>query len=169
MTEPITFRFTPTPKDYVRMMRVIYVRQTGNWIFMAVLAFFSGFILWLTMTGLRLHLYTILMAPLALVFFVVLIFLVYPWRVGNRAKKNDRMTAETIWEASENQILIKSAQTEAKTDWGNFKKAIENDEFIFLKSSTANLYQFIPKRAFESPAQLEAFRALVKSKLPGLQ
>lgn len=169
MTEPIVLRFTPTPQDYARVTRTIYLRQPFNWIFFALMALLTILIFGVAATGTKLHLFTILLGPVAILFFAILEFVVNPWMAGKRASKNERMTAEVTWEISEEQVLLKSAHVDSKTDWGHYKKVLENDEYFLFRSSTVNMYQFLPKRACESPAQMEAFRTLVKTKLPGLK
>ncbi|NTV38069.1 MAG: YcxB family protein [Anaerolineales bacterium] len=170
MPEPMTIRFTPTAQDYVGITRALYARQPGNWVFLSLLVVLSAFSIYLEEISASQNLFILLLPPVSLLFFIVMGFGVRPWQAGNRAKKNERMTAEVTWEANDEFIILKTVHSESKTDWGNYKKAFENDEFLFFNLSTVkNYYQFLPKRAFESPAQLEAFRTLVKSKLPGLK
>jgi len=169
MAEPIVFRFTPTQQDYVRITRTLYARQPVNWVFLGLLILLSMFAFYLEKISSSRNLFVLLLPPISLLVFAILGFLVRPWQAGNRAKKTERMVAEVTWEVTDEFIILKSTHTEAKTDWANFKKAFENDGFFFFNLSAVNMYQFIPKRAFESPAQMEAFRTLVKTKIPGLK
>lgn len=170
MAEPIVIHFSPTRQDYVHITRTLYARQPANWIFFAVLVLLSMFSFYLEGITPSRNLFVLLLPPVAILFIAILGFLVRPWQAGNRANKNERMTAEVTWEATDEYIIMKSIHAESKSDWGNFKKAFENDEFFFFNLSAAkNLYHFLPKRAFESPEQLETFRVLVKARMPGLK
>lgn len=55
---------------------------------------------------------------------------------------------------------------ESKPSWDAFRQVIETRaDFLLCHATSKHMVQFVPKRAFESPEQEEAFRALVRSKL----
>ncbi len=164
--QPISFHFIPTKDDYIRGLRAFETSKTnfkrnmakiGIFEALFVVAIFAGSLgdgpwPWLL----------VLIGPIILGYF----WGILPLRMGRQIEKNERFTAETTWELGEDQIVIKNKFSETKMDWGSFQKVVETgDYYLLIYATSKNMFQFIPKRAFESQEQETNFRELLKRKL----
>lgn len=68
---------------------------------------------------------------------------------------------EVRWSVSEGGADLASATSRSSVEWSYFTKVIEGEHVIVLIGSGAGY--FIPRRAFESEADLERFLATVRS------
>jgi hypothetical protein len=71
---------------------------------------------------------------------------------------------EQAFSFTEEGIDIRHATAEAKLDWKSWIKFRENARF-FLVYPAQRMFTIIPKRAFASPEEVDAFRELLKRKL----
>ncbi len=161
MAESITVHFTPAPQDYIKTYRFLQFHNTFSRITYGMIALLevcliasmlvpnSGTRLWPVAVGIPV--------------FMVLAVLLPAYSVGRRAKGNEQLLAETTWEVNDAQLRVSNQFVEAKYEWGFFQGLVENKEYFYLRhSSNKRLYNFIPKRAFTSPAQMQEFRELFK-------
>ena len=106
----------------------------------------------------------VVVAPLFAAFAV---FIWQPYRMKRQAEKEEQLRSEMIWEVDDTQVVITTSLAAAKMDWQVFRQVIETKtDFLLCMAASKHMVRFVPKRAFESPEQEEAFRALVRSKLP---
>jgi hypothetical protein len=167
MPENFTFRFTPTKDDFTQTIRAYTLRQTSTriaLILVAVVVIFetiSAIALGIDWSTVNYYL------PLNvfLVAYVVFLLLINPWLVGRQVPKNERLSSEITWEVDEDEIRVSNKFMQSKFDWGTFHSAIETrTHYLLILSSNKRMYQVLPKRAFETPAQEAAFRTLLKTK-----
>jgi hypothetical protein len=64
----------------------------------------------------------------------------------------------------ESGINFRTDTIDSRLAWDHYNSCLENDRLCLLIYGT-RMYSVIPKRAFSSPAQLDAFRSLVNRKL----
>ena len=63
------------------------------------------------------------------------------------------------------QIRFQTASIDSTLQWSHYGRVLEGTS-VFLLIYGKGLYTVIPKRSFTSEAHLEAFRTLVKEKIP---
>jgi hypothetical protein len=134
--------FTPTSEDYAGATRASVLNVRRSWVF-AVSAF-----------GLT------------------LVFLYYfvPWRAARRAAREERLRAKTLYEIDDDGVLIRNDYAETKLDWGSFREfVITEDYYLLVYTLNRSMVQFIPRRAFASEHDEEAFRAILEASLPEVQ
>ena len=94
------------------------------------------------------------------------IFVWRPYSYGLQASKDENLTASIRMTIAEDGIGIFRIYKNQQIDWKNFEDLIEGKEHFLLKTVLhRNSFDIIPKRAFESPEQEEAFRQLVTRKI----
>lgn len=174
--EPIVVHFMPTPSDYARASYAqLWKRQW--WLLILVLlpiCFYGGIygistlVLLLnneetafTSSGMACALLPILI-PLAIPAVILLIPLILAWRVS----RQPMLQTQTTYEFGEDAIVVKDAHSELKQKWGNYHKALATrDYYLLVFTVNKGAVRFIPRRAFESQEQENAFRELLARKL----
>ncbi len=167
MADRITVHFTPTPQDYVKTYRTLQFRSLFTRIVYGALGVLGLCLLSSTLApsaGSNVRLWPI---PIAILFFLALAFMLPGYSVGRRAKGNEQLLAQTGWEVDDLQLHVSNQFVDAKYEWGFFQGLIEDKEYFYLRhSSNKRLYNFIPKRAFTSAGEMQAFRELFKKHSP---
>jgi hypothetical protein len=93
-----------------------------------------------------------------------------PYMTAHKMEKDERLSSPVQYEANDEQIMFKNKFSETKLDWGSFCRVIETkDLFLLVYTSNKNCSQMIPKRAFASNDDEQAFRDLVAAKIPAKQ
>jgi hypothetical protein len=83
-----------------------------------------------------------------------------------RARSQARLQVEATYVFDDQHVFMKSVNQEFKVDWGTFRKAAKTPEMYLLNHNVQySAWIFIPRRAFESAEQEEAFRELIGRKL----
>ncbi len=158
----LEFRFSPVPQDYVTCLQDFFYRDRTTWITLAS---------WLVVTLVISYFFLIgtfgSLFPGMLVFIIPLAFLFYyvtaPNRLGRQARKYEIYTSEVSWLITERGVLIKNREEEIDLPWEDFIRAREiTDHYLLFQKSNPRIFQFLPKRVFESPEQEEAFRDLLR-------
>ena len=167
MAETIRFRYTPTPGDYSRVMRAHSLRTRGVWLSLAAIV-----VLMLVFLGSSLARGEGIGLPGGVfmigvpLFAALAVFVWQPLRAGRAVQKQEQFRSETAWQVDPSQIVIGNAYAETTLSWETFGQVLETpDDFHLIYAANRRQLQFVPKRAFESPVQEEAFRALLRSKL----
>jgi hypothetical protein len=169
MAQTISFQFTPVKGDYIKTTRAIHMSNRQLWpILVAVvlveLCLLSA-VLGRRLGDSPLNWMFVLPVPLA----VVYIFVWGPINLGRQIEKNERLTCEMTWQVDDNQILAKNKFAETKMDWGTFQRFIETKDYYYLVYTiNKRMFQFVPKRAFESKEQEAAFREMLKQNIKEL-
>ena len=63
-------------------------------------------------------------------------------------------------------VEMKTSASQSRVDWSGFHRAVELKEFVLLYMSSRVFY-IVPKRSFSTADQLEAFKALLRTKMEG--
>ncbi len=167
MADHITVHFTPIPQDYVKTYRMLQFRSLFTRIVYGTLGVLGLCLLGSTLApsaGSNARLWPI---PIAILVFLALAFMLPSYSVGRRAKGNEQLLAETAWELDDSQLRVSNRFVDAKYEWGFFQGLVEDKDYFYLRhSSNKRLYNFIPKRAFASAEEMQAFRELFKKHLP---
>ncbi len=161
--EKIHLEFTPEYEDYLAVSRAAtYNRPTI--ILIAIMGLISLITLlaialrWLSPNNERLMFY--LLPPGMFIFFLIFT----PINLHRRAKKSARKAGPVSWTLSEKGLTIIEAEEKTRLSWDLFVevKAIPEDYLFFYKANRS-AYIFLPRRAFETPAQEIQFRLLVEN------
>jgi len=167
MAEMIRFRFTPNGQDYSRVMRAHSLRTRVVWLSLAAMIAILLVFLWAFTYQSQQCLLAWLLVVAAPLFAALTVFVWQPYRTKRQVQKEERLRSETTWAVDKAQIVITTSLEETKLSWDVFRQVVETrTDFLLCLAASKHMVRFVPKRAFESPGQEEAFRALVRSKLP---
>ena len=166
MDLPIELDFTLSEQDYSNSTRIFYANQPSIWIGLGLSAIFFvyGFILLFTSGSetLTTSLVVIALFPVLLLVYFVL----SPNRVAKRIAQFERFTAPQHWRIDDEEVQITQTFGDATVKWSDFVGVVESKEYILLRFAVnRNAFQIVPKRAFASQQQMEAFSDLVKQKI----
>jgi hypothetical protein len=175
--EPIKVTFTPTVDDYMRTRWPAIFSNTWLVVSTALLIVFALFagpgIIGNALENARNGTFTwgafMANGGIFIVTFGVMIvygLVISPMALRWRTSQHEELVAKTTFTFAENVITSKSRYASSKAEWETFKRAIETKEYYLLIYVTnPGRYQFIPKEAFETDEQEEAFRELLSRKL----
>jgi len=156
------FTYQPAPDDYAAVMRSMSLRHRTYWF--AIASFGAVFVLGLFMLD-QMPLGWLFLLPLPLCILYIAVYLPMMW--SRQARRTPKMMAEMSWQVDDQQVVIRNAQQETRMDWAKWERCVELERyFLFFLAENKRMFQFVPKRAFQSPEQLAAFRELVSRKLP---
>ncbi len=166
----ISFRFVPTKDDYIKSFRIFYLNSWPAWAVLIVLVLFqiicvgSAFVrgdLGFDFGGI----FPVVIF-IFLVFYIAFALVINPITVASKVEKDERLSSPVQYEVSDEQIMFKNQFSEIKLDWGSFQKVIESKElFLLIHSTNKNMFQIIPKRAFASADDEQAFKNLLNVKI----
>lgn len=166
----ISFGFTPNGEDYRKSFQTYYRENWIPAILFPVYILLVGIFLFITgsygMFGPGNTLYFGLLFAFVAAFYVLFVFVINPRLIAARAAKDERMSSPVQYEVTGEQLVMRTAFSEVKTDWGEYQKVIDGKEIILLLHHTnKRMFQFIPKRAFASPEDERAFVELARRKV----
>jgi hypothetical protein len=161
--EPIQLRFTHTEEEYLAAARLLLLKSKGVLpaLFMAYFLIASLLVLLLILTGAALPLWfmTAIMGLLGVALWYRL-FIDYPRR---HFRGDPKFRDEYLLTFSEEGVACKTSQIDSKLAWSLYTGALENEEmYVLLYGTGTNMITAVPKRAFRSRMQEEAFRDLLK-------
>lgn len=161
------FDFTPTPKDYQKVIRIYYLSDWRIWIILGLFGLpqFCCSILFILQNGLQNSIFPIfllLLFPL----FILYLLVFMPWNFAQRVKNNEQLRAKTTWIVSDTQIIVKNEHGETKMAWEDYQRVIESRAYyLFFYQSNKKLFQILPKRAFVTVEQELSFQKMVFHKI----
>ena len=169
----LSFEFVPTQKDYLSAYRAFYWRRWPIWVGLVVLM--SAQILCIGSALLRgepdivLEILLPLVIFIVLAFYLVLVLVIQPQRTAGRIGKDKRLSSLVQYEANNEQLKYHNGFSESRVYWRSFHKVLETEEhFLLIYTADKNRFQIIPKRAFTSAEDEEAFRELLDVQIPPL-
>lgn len=166
MQTPIRFDFSLTVDDYKTGTRMFYLKQTSVWIGVVLSGIFFFYGIILLFTGDRELLVTSLLITALFPVLLYVYFVRSPNQVKKRIAQSERFTSPQKWRVDQNQILISQKSGETRVKWDEFVGLIESKDYYLLRFSVnRNAFQIVPKRAFSSEEQQEAFRELVRQNM----
>ena len=164
----LSFDFTPNKEDYLKAFSAYYSGRLQQWLAMAFLltSFIVCSLYGLLSKGAGLG----FLIPIAIFIFMIVypvsVFVINPRIMANKIEKDERLNSPVHYEVTDEQVLIKTKFVETKFDWGSFQRVIETKElFLLIHSVNKNMLQIIPRRAFASVVDEQAFRNLLELKL----
>lgn len=155
--QPITLRFIFSYRDVLLPGLNIYIKRPIFWLLMLVSALCVGLSFFLAESSLTLLLIGLIGLVVPVSVFILSVLL-------NNRRLNRQ---EAIYTLSEKGIELQLPNTKQEQEWATVTRFIEHDEHYMLFCSRQRLH-IIPKRAFSSPGQQQAFRALIAEQRPDL-
>jgi hypothetical protein len=170
----LTFTYVPTREDYLKAFRTIYLRSWPLWSVVIIVMLAQGICIASALLRGEVGFELGILLPFAifvfLAFYLTFALVIHPLTVANRVQKDERLNSPVHYEVSDAQIVFRNQFAETKLDWGSFQKVVESqDHFLLLYTVNKNAFQIIPKRAFAAPEDEQAFRDLLKAKIPDHQ
>jgi hypothetical protein len=159
----ITVRFMNELRDHLEAQRLLYKQSFLSKCdkVVAVLLFgFGVYAVWAT--GLRW--WTVILFPLAVVEWFNLLSL-DSIRTRVWFRRNPKFREEYCLTFSPENIHFKTASIDSTLQWTNYERVVESPG-LFLLMYGKGLFTLIPKRCFSSDEEINAFRALLKEKIP---
>jgi hypothetical protein len=179
--ESITFTYTPIKEDYVVPLRSHWMRSPLIMLSIVVLGSMALFMLGISLLGCMTMLLTGTIGDeagfgiLPTVFsflcsgFMWLIPGMYLWlpiSAARQFEKDERFRADITWTLDDEYIRIATRFQDVKLAWSNFRQAQEfKDYYLLIIRTAGTALRPVPKRAFTSPEQEQAFRELVERKV----
>lgn len=167
----MTFQFTPEPEDYFKAIQAFYVSNPWLWVIFFVFGLpqmWCG-VSFLIKSDIS-HLGNIVLALFILLMIPALVaYLLWgvPARIAGQVRQSERMRSLHTWHVSDQQIIIKTDFSELKLQWDVFRRVLEiREHFLLLYAVNRGLIEVVPKRAFDSPENLTAFRNQLLDKIP---
>jgi hypothetical protein len=160
-----TLIFKPTEEDALAVSRAATFNKPTI-VLIGIMALVSlGTLLalaagWMSPAGDRLLFY--LLPPLTFIYFLIYT----PIRLRRQARETAARDEESRWQVTEQGITIEKEEASDEHPWRSFSHAQElPEQFILFFAANRSEYIFLPKRAFSSSEQEEAFRNLLESHL----
>jgi hypothetical protein len=168
--DKIVVRYVPRPQDYSDAIKIFL---SNRHVMASIFRGFIGVLIFIMIGGLLLNIGRSDFQNVAYylpVLILIMLFFFLPAMSGfstaKRVSKQPQLLQNSTYEFDEEIIQIINELSESKMHWGVFDKALESDGYYYLIYVTnKNMFQFIPKRIFESTAQESDFRQLVEQKL----
>ncbi len=173
--EPLDLSFTLTHEDYSRVIRAFTLRQPLSLILIVVFSLMAGLTMCVGLGAVVLNLagrelITGTCSPLFLLVCIgVPLFLPFhtlflrPYLAGQQIKKHEDKLKQITWVMDDYHLHVASVQTKSEVEWAIFHKAMETKQYYLLvHAMNKHMFQFVPKRAFESPEQEAIFRRYVE-------
>ena len=163
MTRTLTLKFTPTPDDYARTVTVMTLRRWPVRIFTAMMVAAPLAGLYMVLTGGEQQTYVALYFLLMPLVYFVFIFWLNPTTTRRKIAASERLRSPSTWVAGARTLTIKNAYKEHKLNWRDFSPLVEHPRYFLLPyRDKPRAYHFLPRRAFESPEQEQAFLELAR-------
>jgi hypothetical protein len=161
--EPITVNFMNELKDHLEAQRMFYKESFLSKAdkVVAVLLFVVGAY---SVSAVGLRWWTVIWFPLAVMEWFNLLTLD---RLRTRIwfRRNPKFREEYCLTFSRESIHFKTAAIDSTLQWSHYERVMESS-MLFLLMYGKGLYTLIPKRCFHSDDELNAFRVLLKEKIP---
>jgi hypothetical protein len=94
-----------------------------------------------------------------MLFTFLLLHTLLPWRVRKTYRTMAVVRSPITWRWDAESVTLETAHSHLTRRWPEYRKTFENNQF-FLLSIGGPFIQIIPKRWFQSEAQLNEFRKL---------
>lgn len=155
--QPINIRFIFSYRDFLQPGLKLYVKRPIFWLLMLSSALCIALSFFLRDSELTLRLIGIIGIVVPLSVFMLSVI------IHNRRLNNK----EIIYAFSDKGIELQLPGDKQEYEWSSVTRLIEEKDHIMLFCSVQKAH-IIPKRAFSSEEQKNAFYHLLKAKLPGL-
>jgi hypothetical protein len=164
--ETITLQFTLTKEDCIKTLRVTtFKRRRFMHIFLVVLVIAVA----ISQVFIEMNEGAVLWNWLFIAIIILGIlyeYILHPILFTRRLEKHERIPVEMTLSADGSGIDSASRLARNKVEWSEFKSVQETEDYFYLThKGAAQMIEIIPKRAFESEEQAQAFRELAEGKI----
>jgi hypothetical protein len=162
--ETISFRFTLTVNDYLKTSRMnILTSHVTRGMFVGILTVCLGVII--ILPGLR-AISMLWMIPAAAIISLAYSYFIRPMRILRQVQSHARFLSETTWSVDGENITITTLMGESRTTWAAYEQIRETKDYFLLPvAGYLQTAYIIPKRAFESEEQAQAFREMAEGQI----
>jgi hypothetical protein len=167
----VIVEFTPTPDDYKKTSALFLLRKSWIWILSGW--FGVSLILLVIVSWVTLDIAAINFKGSVIAIIIGYISTMYPYSIPagsmRQAIKDKKLCLPITYSFDETQIVASTSEYEIKYKWTNYINVYETKLYYLLVQEGGNSIQFIPKRAFEKPADEKKFRDLAVKQLGNMQ
>ncbi len=161
--ETINLKFAVTREDCIKTIRLTtFKRRRVMHLFLVVLAIVIGVLQIFVEMNKGAILWNWLLIVIIIIG-VVYEYVLHPIQFARRLEKLERIPAEMTLSVDGSGIVSASKLDRARAGWSEFGDIQETEDYFFLTHTGASqLIEIIPKRAFESEEQAQAFKELAE-------
>jgi hypothetical protein len=166
--EPINLKFTLTREDCIKTIRLTtFKRRRFMHIFLVAIAIVVGVLpVFIEMNEGAILWNWLFIAVIILS--LMYEYILHPILSTRRLEKTERIPVDMTLSADGSGIDSASKLGRARIGWPEFGGIQETDDYFFLThKGAALLIEIIPRRAFESEEQAQAFKALAEERIKG--
>jgi hypothetical protein len=158
---PLTIRYIPEARDYVRASRALAIKSASFLIMAAllILAMLISLVVLLVPSIGNQNVKNIsLIMVIVGAFYVIYFFAAIPWQLTRAYKKNEHLQVEREFIFKDEGIHIKVGKKEIDLGLDKLQKVYDaKDAYLMFFKDRQKLYFFIPERAFNEQATEKAF------------
>ncbi len=167
MNQSVTVHYTPTQKDYSRVLRLFIFHFTGTRVSVLFLAVAFGLIVYsLAIKDAPPSVFEIIWVILPLLI-AAFMFIIQPSRYARQAMATKQLSAETTWDVSNTGVEICTQYDSTRLEWNSLDKLVAHkDYYLLLMKNNRNVPLFLPRRAFKNEEQQKVFLQLMAANLP---
>lgn len=168
METPIKIQFSPERKDYIQASRLL-ASKTPGFLILAGIVFLLiiASIVILAVPSISTPMWRNIAAIVCMVggFYIIYYLIFIPIQLSRTYKKNPFLQEPRILTFGESKIRLVIGEKPLEMVWENVQKVIQSEKsFLMIYKGDEDIYPFIPKRAFEDQAQLDAFLQVLENK-----
>ena len=175
--EEIIFEVTPTPGDYANTIREVGANNKATWVATGLIGIpvFTMFFIMLLQSSIYAFTHRDSSLLPSLIYLMVIIFVAVlivtsPIRNKMKAAKNIHLLKKVKYVLDSNGIKIITDDSEVKHNWSVFQKVYESKGYYYLVfNANKNMFQFIPKRAFQNKERDDLFSDLISKSIDDTQ
>jgi YcxB-like protein len=166
MAQSVTVKYTPTQQDYAQVLRLIMLRSIVNQILIGFLVLGFVFILFNLVTqATPISIFALIWLLLPPLFIIYIIFF-QPNRMAKQYMNNEQLATEYTWEVNDSGVKISTSFGSNQLEWDSLSRLLPTKDYYLLyikKSRYAP--RFLPRRAFTSAEEQDAFLQMMTSHL----
>lgn len=165
---PLTIKYLPEAKDYIRASRALAKKST-SFIIMAVLLILAmiaaAVILLFPSVGDQNWNNIALILLVVGVFYILYFFAVIPWQLNRAYKKNEHLQVERQFILKDDTIGVKVGDEGTELNLDYLEKVVDaQDLYLMIYKNKQKLYFFIPNRAFSEEDTEKVFLEYLEEK-----
>ncbi|NJD58672.1 MAG: hypothetical protein C3F13_18020 [Anaerolineales bacterium] len=165
-TQTLTLHYTPEKNDYIQVLRIFFLHQTGSRISLGFLVIIFVYMLYNVATSaVTVSIFEIILLLFPPVFVAYILF-VQPRGIADKAMANEQLAAETTWELGEQGVDISTSFGSTHLNWEDFSRMVTTKEYyLLLIKGNQRTFRFLPRKVFTSPQEQDTFLSLVTGHL----
>jgi hypothetical protein len=162
----LEIRFSLTPRDFGRAVQRFILRRFSKTLREVGICglIVLPLLVWVAATRASGHVAVYLLAGVLLLLVLPIFYLSFVWgRRGKQLMGQAPLPPTIVWRFGNSKVEVGDGSTFEAALWDRWIGFLDAGDYILMFLSKEQ-FQIIPKRAFQSPTDLETLRALLKSK-----